>query len=121
MPALVFRTAARSVQARHDRTCNVFSPHHHRPSILTNGIKYSYLAAVPLFVVYSVAMTVIKFKEGFLLTPDRRSTRSLLIVLLAALTTPLVVPMPYDMYTRRNRDWILPLNFVFSFAWALEL
>lgn len=28
------------------------------------ALQYSYLASVPLFVIYSVAMTVIKFKEG---------------------------------------------------------
>ncbi|CCM01022.1 uncharacterized protein FIBRA_03070 [Fibroporia radiculosa] len=31
------------------------------------------------------------------------------------------MPRPVEMYTGLSRKWIIPLNFVFSFGWALEL
>ena len=31
-----------------------------------------------------------------------------------------VIPAPINLYTPSNRNWVLPLQFVFSFAWALE-
>lgn len=34
---------------------------------------------------------------------------------------PAVFPRPIDMYSESSRAWVLPLNFIFSFAWALEL
>ena len=33
----------------------------------------------------------------------------------------IVIAMPIDMYRDANRSWVLPLQFVFSFAWALEM
>ena len=32
--------------------------------MVSDGQQYSYLASVPLLVIYSIATTVIKFKEG---------------------------------------------------------
>ncbi len=33
----------------------------------------------------------------------------------------LVIPRPLDLYSPRTKSWLLPLDFVFSIAWALEL
>ncbi len=61
MPQMVVWTAARRVQAGYDVRASACSflrlSHPHVPS-------YSYVATVPLLVVFSVAMTVIKYKEG---------------------------------------------------------
>ncbi|KAJ3539814.1 hypothetical protein NM688_g6314 [Phlebia brevispora] len=75
-----------------------------QPGAFKRIMTYSYLGSVPLFTVYSVALTVIKFKEGFIMTPDMQ-----------------IIPKPLDLYSPPNRHWIIPLDFVFSFAWALEL
>lgn len=32
-----------------------------------------------------------------------------------------VLPIPIDQYRDSNRSWVLPLQFVFSMAWALEM
>ncbi|KAI0943973.1 hypothetical protein AcV7_010358 [Taiwanofungus camphoratus] len=75
-----------------------------QPGAFKRVMTYSYLGSVPLFVVYSVATTVIKYKEGFVVTPDAR-----------------IIPRPVGAYSAAARAWVVPLNFVFSFAWALEL
>ncbi|THH29039.1 hypothetical protein EUX98_g5150 [Antrodiella citrinella] len=49
-------------------------------------------------------MTVIKFKEGFIVTPEHQ-----------------ILPKPLHLYTPKDKSWILPLDFVFSAVWALEL
>ncbi|CDO76746.1 hypothetical protein BN946_scf184813.g16 [Trametes cinnabarina] len=74
-----------------------------QPGAFKRVMTYSYLAAVPLFAFYSIGMSVIKYKEGFVLTPDGK-----------------FAPMPIDMYRESNRSWVLPLQFVFSIAFALE-
>ncbi|GJE98189.1 hypothetical protein PsYK624_144110 [Phanerochaete sordida] len=75
-----------------------------QPGAFKRVMTYSYLASVPLFVIYSIATTAIKFSEGWLLLPDGH-----------------VIPMPLTLYAPVNRHWIIPLGFVFSFAWGLEL
>ncbi|KAI0821318.1 hypothetical protein BC629DRAFT_1250725, partial [Irpex lacteus] len=74
-----------------------------QPGAFKRVMTYSYLGSVPLFVIYSVAITAIKFKEG--LSQDRYT----------------VFPTPLDMYTAANRRWLFPLNCIFSLAWGLEL
>ncbi|KIP09054.1 hypothetical protein PHLGIDRAFT_29277 [Phlebiopsis gigantea 11061_1 CR5-6] len=66
-----------------------------QPGAFKRVMTYSYLASVPLLVIYSIATTAIKFKE--------------------------VIPKPLNNYASPNRHWIVPLGFVFSFAWGLEL
>lgn len=75
-----------------------------QPGAFKRVMTYSYLGSVPLLVFYSVATTVIKFKEGFLLIDENQ-----------------VIPRPLDLYSPRTKSWLLPLDFVFSIAWALEL
>lgn len=75
-----------------------------QPGAFKRVMTYSYLGSVPLFVVYSIATTVIKYKEGFVVMPDHR-----------------ILPRPVQMYGPHNRAWVIPLNFIFSCAWALEL
>ncbi|KAI0684001.1 hypothetical protein BC835DRAFT_1392312 [Cytidiella melzeri] len=75
-----------------------------QPGAFKRIMTYSYMSSVPLFAVYSVATTVIKFKEGYTYTQDSR-----------------IIPTPLDLYSPESRRWILPLNFIFSFAWGLEL
>ncbi|OSC96270.1 hypothetical protein PYCCODRAFT_1429194, partial [Trametes coccinea BRFM310] len=74
-----------------------------QPGAFKRVMTYSYLAAVPLFAFYSIGMTVIKYSEGFIMTPDGS-----------------FIPMPIDLYREPNRSWVLPLQFVFSIAFALE-
>ncbi|KAI0350635.1 hypothetical protein OH77DRAFT_1061049 [Trametes cingulata] len=75
-----------------------------QPGAFKRVMTYSYLGAVPLFAVYSIGTTVIKYREGFVILPDGT-----------------FIPRPIEMYQEVNREWVLPLQFVFSFAWALEL
>ncbi|KAI0365057.1 hypothetical protein BV20DRAFT_954964 [Pilatotrama ljubarskyi] len=75
-----------------------------QPGAFKRVMTYSYLGAVPLFAVYSIGTTVIKYREGFVILADGT-----------------FIPRPIEMYQESNRGWVLPLQFVFSFAWALEL
>ncbi|KAH9846502.1 hypothetical protein C2E23DRAFT_890820 [Lenzites betulinus] len=74
-----------------------------QPGAFKRVMTYSYLGAVPLLAIYSVGMTVIKYREGFVIAPDGS-----------------LLPRPVDFYDQSNRNWVLPLQFVFSMAWALE-
>ncbi|KAI0076410.1 hypothetical protein K474DRAFT_1565450, partial [Panus rudis PR-1116 ss-1] len=75
-----------------------------QPGAFKRVMTYSYLGSVPLLVLFSVAITVIKFREGFILTPDHR-----------------IIPRPLELYSPSAKAWVIPLNFVFSIAWALEM
>ncbi|KAF8234414.1 hypothetical protein L208DRAFT_1359668, partial [Tricholoma matsutake] len=67
-------------------------------------MTYSYLGTVPLLLIFSVAITVIKFKEGFVAIPGGT-----------------IVPKPFLLWGSKHQQWILPLYFVLSAAWGLEL
>ncbi|KAF9012604.1 hypothetical protein BDQ17DRAFT_1344242 [Cyathus striatus] len=75
-----------------------------QPGAFKRVMTYSYLATLPLLVVFSVAMTVLKFKEGYIVTTAGRIT-----------------PRPFDEWDADNRHWLLPLYFILSIAWSLEL
>lgn len=75
-----------------------------QPGAFKRVMTYSYVATLPLLVFFSVAMTALKFKEGFFLAP-----------------TGQIIPQPFILWSPNNRHWLLPLFFVFSMAWSLEL
>ncbi|EIW80499.1 hypothetical protein CONPUDRAFT_125283 [Coniophora puteana RWD-64-598 SS2] len=77
-----------------------------QPGAFKRMMAYTYLATVTLLIVFSVATTVIKFNEGYIVTPGPEHH---------------IIPKPPFLYSRSNARWIIPLNFVFSFAWAFEL
>ncbi|KAH9935157.1 uncharacterized protein BXZ73DRAFT_45522 [Epithele typhae] len=75
-----------------------------QPGAFKRVMTYSYVSAVPLLAIYSVGMTVIKVREGYTVGPGGA-----------------IIPVPIDFYRPENISWVLPLQFVFSFAWALEM
>ncbi|TFK44980.1 hypothetical protein BDQ12DRAFT_673903 [Crucibulum laeve] len=75
-----------------------------QPGAFKRVMTYSYLATLPMLVIFSVAMTVIKFKEGYIMTP-----------------TGYIIPRPFMLWNPRNKSWLLPLYFVLSVGWSLEL
>ncbi|KAH8103442.1 hypothetical protein BXZ70DRAFT_730080 [Cristinia sonorae] len=75
-----------------------------QPGAFKRIMTYSYLFSVPLLAVFSVATTVIKFQEGFIVMSNGQ-----------------IVPKPLRLYSSHNRAWIIPLDLVFSAVWALEL
>ena len=103
--------------------------------------QYSYLASVPLLVVFSTSMTAIKVREGTLRNPTAFSahiysqsslqagsyfpTRQVhatnQICQRGSLMYPTVMPMPVQLYSENSRALLLPLYFVFATSWALEL
>ncbi|KDR75588.1 hypothetical protein GALMADRAFT_248075 [Galerina marginata CBS 339.88] len=75
-----------------------------QPGAFKRVMTYSYVATLPLLVVFSVAMTALKFKEGYWVTPDGE-----------------IVPRPMSLWDTRHRHRLLPLYFVLSVGWSLEL
>jgi hypothetical protein len=65
------------------------------------------------------------FMKGFVVTPLRQS--ACVIPCLKVLTYSSgswylpVIPRPFDYWDKSNKRWLLPLYFVLSFGWALEL
>ncbi|KZV65749.1 hypothetical protein PENSPDRAFT_689566 [Peniophora sp. CONT] len=67
-------------------------------------MTYSYLLALPLFFVYSIVSTIIKYDEGYIDIPGYG-----------------IVAKPYTVWTPGHRAAILPLNFCFAFASSFEI
>ncbi|KIM82405.1 hypothetical protein PILCRDRAFT_461398 [Piloderma croceum F 1598] len=75
-----------------------------QPGAFKRVMTYTYVASMPLLVVFSVAMSVLKYKEGFALVPSGH-----------------IMPKLTPFWKDSHRHWLLPLYFVFSGAWALEI
>ncbi|KAJ7099345.1 hypothetical protein B0H15DRAFT_543602 [Mycena belliarum] len=75
-----------------------------QPGAFKRVMTYSYFATVPLLMVFAVAMTALKYQEGSILWKDGT-----------------VMPRPFALWQKTHLRWIIPLYFVLSFAWALEL
>ncbi|KAF5321267.1 hypothetical protein D9619_001616 [Psilocybe cf. subviscida] len=75
-----------------------------QPGAFKRVMTYSYLATLPLLVVFSVAMTALKFKAGFVVTPSGQ-----------------IIPRPFALWVHNDRHWLLPLYFILSAGWSLEL
>ncbi|QRW12979.1 transmembrane protein [Ceratobasidium sp. AG-Ba] len=67
-------------------------------------MTYSYLCSVPLLMVYSITMTVIKYDEGYAVFPGVG-----------------IVPKPYQLWTHPQRTWLTAIYIMFATAWALEI
>ncbi|KAK7691931.1 hypothetical protein QCA50_005336 [Cerrena zonata] len=76
-----------------------------QPGAFKRVMTYSYLGSVPLLVFYSVATTVIKYREGYtIILPENK-----------------IISTPLDHYSVDAHRWLIPLDFVFSVVWSLEL
>ncbi|TFK65558.1 hypothetical protein BDN72DRAFT_845367 [Pluteus cervinus] len=75
-----------------------------QPGAFKRVMTYSYLGTVPLLFAFSIAMTVIKFREGYVVLPGGN-----------------ILPRPIALYQPINMHWVLPLYFILSVAWSLEL
>ncbi|KAH9174452.1 hypothetical protein EDB89DRAFT_2149509 [Lactarius sanguifluus] len=74
-----------------------------QPGAFRRLMTYSYLGSTPLFILFSIGMTTLKFKEGgFFRIGDS------------------VLPKPPDLWPKNEQHVLLALFFVFSVAWALE-
>ncbi|KAH9976300.1 hypothetical protein BGW80DRAFT_911727 [Lactifluus volemus] len=74
-----------------------------QPGAFRRLMTYSYLGSTPLFIIFGVGITTLKFKEGFVTLSQNE-----------------VYPKPTDLWTKGHRNMLLGLLFVFSVAWALE-
>ncbi|KAA1476951.1 hypothetical protein DENSPDRAFT_740967, partial [Dentipellis sp. KUC8613] len=67
-----------------------------QPGAFRRVMTYSFVTTLPLLVVFSVGMTILKFKEE-------------------------IFPKPVEFWNASHRHTLLSLFFVFSIGWALEL
>ncbi|KAJ6631374.1 hypothetical protein B0H10DRAFT_1865984 [Mycena sp. CBHHK59/15] len=75
-----------------------------QPGAFKRVMTYSYFATVPLLMIFSVAMAALKYQEGSFVMPDET-----------------IIPRPFLVWQKHHLRWIIPLYFVLSIAWALEL
>jgi len=75
-----------------------------QPGAFKRVMTYSYFATVPLLMVFSVAMTALKYQEGSFVLPDGT-----------------IMPRPFAVWHKDHLKWIIPLYFILSIAWSLEL
>ncbi|KJA28099.1 hypothetical protein HYPSUDRAFT_97301, partial [Hypholoma sublateritium FD-334 SS-4] len=75
-----------------------------QPGAFKRVMTYSYIGTLPLLVVFGVAMTVFKFKAGYVMLADGS-----------------IAPRPLELWATGDRHWLLPLYFVLSTGWSLEL
>ncbi|KAF6761188.1 hypothetical protein DFP72DRAFT_880367, partial [Ephemerocybe angulata] len=69
-----------------------------QPGAFKRIMTYSYLGTLPTLIVFSVALTVIKYNEGYIILPDGK-----------------ILPTPFEQYDPSNKRWLLPLFLVLSF------
>ncbi|KAN0137766.1 hypothetical protein V8E53_004250 [Lactarius tabidus] len=74
-----------------------------QPGAFRRLMTYSYLCSTPLFILFSIGITTLKFKQGFVVMSENE-----------------VLPKPADLWPKRDQHLLLGLFFVFSIAWALE-
>ncbi|KAJ7188995.1 hypothetical protein C8R46DRAFT_1056360 [Mycena filopes] len=75
-----------------------------QPGAFKRVMTYSYFATVPLLMVFSVGIAALKYQEGSAVFPDGT-----------------IMPRPFGEWQADHLHWILPLYFVLSIAWSLEL
>lgn len=129
---------ARCFQKGHD-VCPLLGPSmHHMAELIFPSVSYSYIATLPLLVLFSVAMSSIKFMEGLYNTcrksltsncqsrlrrdtywPKYSLSKAKLFIISDLVFT--VIPRPFSLWQPQNRAWLLPLYFILSIGWSLEL
>jgi len=111
---------------------------HHMAELIFPSVSYSYIATVPLLVLFSVAMTSIKYMEGLYdrcrksftsngqsrlrrdtYWPKYSPSKAKLFMISDLVFT--VIPRPFSLWQPQNRAWLLPLYFLLSIGWSLEL
>ncbi|KAJ7125397.1 hypothetical protein C8R44DRAFT_840424 [Mycena epipterygia] len=75
-----------------------------QPGAFKRVMTYSYFATVPLLMVFSVAMTALKYQEGSFVWVDGT-----------------IMPRPFAVWQKDHLRWVIPLYFILSIAWSLEL
>ncbi|KAF8161754.1 hypothetical protein K438DRAFT_1686295 [Mycena galopus ATCC 62051] len=75
-----------------------------QPGAFKRVMTYSYFATVPLLMVFSVAITALKYQEGSVVLPDGS-----------------IMPRPFADWQKDHLTWIIPLYIILSVAWSLEL
>ncbi|KAF4614593.1 hypothetical protein D9613_003309 [Agrocybe pediades] len=75
-----------------------------QPGAFKRVMTYSYVATLPLLVIFSVAMTALKFKEGYWVSPRGH-----------------IIPKPLALWPAKDRHWLLVLYFILSIGWSLEI
>ncbi|KAG1738259.1 hypothetical protein EDB19DRAFT_908366 [Suillus lakei] len=107
---------------KYDRfKCLKWSESGRQPGAFKRFMSYTYIATLTLLVIFSVAFTFIKFKEGYIITPEGTSKSATYDILTEFIPESSVYPKPTELYTTSHQKWILPLLFLFSAAWACEI
>ncbi|KAF5387232.1 hypothetical protein D9757_006817 [Collybiopsis confluens] len=75
-----------------------------QPGAFKRVMTYSYLATVPLLMIFNLTMTVSSYQQGFMLTPKGH-----------------VIQLDFSGWTHPARNRLLPMFFVLASAWAFEL
>ncbi|KAK7472276.1 hypothetical protein VKT23_000397 [Stygiomarasmius scandens] len=74
-----------------------------QPGAFKRVMTYSYLATVPLLMVFSLSMAVMTYKEGYIMVSEE------------------IFPKPFMFWSKTSSSWLLPMFFVLAVAWSLEL
>ncbi|KAF9262679.1 hypothetical protein L218DRAFT_903711 [Marasmius fiardii PR-910] len=76
-----------------------------QPGAFKRVMTYSYLATVPMLMVFSVVMAVLSYQEGWEPVPS----------------IGILTPKPFTLYTHPHKKFLLPMCFLLACAWSLEL
>ncbi|THV06650.1 hypothetical protein K435DRAFT_960261 [Dendrothele bispora CBS 962.96] len=79
-----------------------------QPGAFKRVMTYSYLATVPLLMIFSLSMAVMTYKEGYLVTPLGEGQFA-------------VMAKPIMLWSESSSSWLLPMFFILAVAWSLEL
>jgi len=88
-----------------------------QPGAFKRVMTYTYVAAVPLLVVFSVATTVLKFKEGFFLVPGGYSAPCPVAIVLKATDVLKSYSKTYTVLERHSQT--LASTTLFHLEWGM--
>lgn len=96
-----------------------------QPGTFKRIMTYSYLLTVPLLMIFAIAMTFVKYREGYVLLSHVLKSDASLRRPIPERPPPLradvAIPRPYSSWSESSKSIILPIYYIFSEGWALEV
>ncbi|KAF8515325.1 hypothetical protein BU17DRAFT_25078, partial [Hysterangium stoloniferum] len=82
-----------------------------QPGAFKRIMTYSYLTSVPALVIFSVAMAILKYRNGYRFVPGSGS----------GFHASSFIPTPFQFWPEADQNWLQPLYIVFGVIWGLEI
>ncbi|KAH7091878.1 hypothetical protein BKA62DRAFT_723704 [Auriculariales sp. MPI-PUGE-AT-0066] len=103
-----------------------------QPGAFQRVMTYTYLATMPLIILFSVALTILKYQQGYVAFPpmlqdegdsimQMKTDAPPLSDSLVVLVTGPIIPKPFALWDKAAYNLMKPLYIVLAVAWSFEL